>query len=176
MTRKTLMASLLALTLTGSMMTAAFAEIFQRSLTLDQGAGQFTVSDLGVGDTLVLRLVNPTNRALTFETTQNLGNQKSWLVPANSTATVEFVYTRPFDDDVEFVVRDPAQTGVEIAHGTFMRGGSNISTQGTTQQQTTTSSTFSQTEIERPVAEQQPMQMEHVQPATGSGVNIRGYW
>lgn len=119
MNYKRILAGLLGILFAGSIMSSALAEIFHRTLILGPGAGEFTVGDLGIGDTMVLTLVNPTNQPLTFETTQNLGNEKSWTVQPNSSRIVEFTYARPFDDDVEFVVRGPA--GPPIATGTMIR-------------------------------------------------------
>lgn len=144
--RKTWLIALLALCLTGSITTSAFAEIFQKQLILGPGAGEFVIEDLGVGDTMVLTLINPTNQPLVFETNQNLGNNNSWTVPANSRITVDYTYTKLFDDDVEFTVHETTPGAPTIAQGTLIRSGT----------------------AERPVA--YPTQP----PATGEPV--RGYW
>lgn len=124
MNRRTVFACILSLLmLVGSFVPAAMAEIFQRTILMGPGAGQFAIGDLGVGDTVVLTLVNPTNQPLTFETTQNIANQKNWTVAPNSQQTVEFTYTKPFDDDVEFAITS-AGGPTPIAQGTLIpRGG-----------------------------------------------------
>lgn len=123
MKRQTWMAALLSLMLLGSFVPQALAEIFHRTITLGPGAGQFTIEDLGVGDTMVLTLVNPTNQPLMFSTTQQIGGQQEWVIPPNSQQTVEFNYTVPFDDDVEFVVQEvgtPTAPGRVVAQGTLI--------------------------------------------------------
>jgi hypothetical protein len=120
MNRKFILGSILSLVLLGSTMNVdVFAETFQQSILLNQGAGKFNIGDLGIGDDVVLNLVNPTNQPLTFRTTENLGNEQCWTVPPNSSRVVSFAYTRPFDDDVEFVVEGPAG-GTPIAQGTLI--------------------------------------------------------
>jgi hypothetical protein len=105
MKKKTVLASILSLTLAAGITASAWAEIFQKTIIMSPGAGDLVIEDLGVGDTLVLTLVNPSSQPLIFETTQRIGDEARWSVPPNSQITVQFPYTRPFDDDVEFVVR-----------------------------------------------------------------------
>lgn len=117
MKTKTLLTGLLTLAMTVTLTTGAMAqEQFQGTVTLGPNmVGEFVIEDLGVGDEVILTLVNPTNQPLTFSTTEQLGEEASWTVPANSQRTVSFTYNRPFDDDVEFLVMDPG--GTRISQG-----------------------------------------------------------
>lgn len=151
MNRRAIFAGLLTLTLMGGMVPSAMAEIFERTLILGPGAGQFAIEDLGVGDSMVLNLVNPTNQPLVFETTENLGNQKTWTVPANSSIVVDFTYTRPFDDDIEFVVKPTAPGAAAIATGVLIPRGVG----------------------ERPAAVQQPVAAPTARPTAPM---VRGFW
>ncbi len=129
MNRKAILTSVLTLALAGNLLSAAWAEIFQRTVILSPGAGNVTIEDLGVGDTLALTLVNPTNQPLMFETTQPLGavgQETSWTVPPNSSITVDLTYTRPFDDDVEFVVRGTQPGAPVIARGVMIPAGQGV--------------------------------------------------
>lgn len=80
----------------------------EKILTLTPGRGVFSIDSLAVGDRITMTLVNPTGVPLRFDTVQRLGQDYSWLVPANSQQTVSFIYTQPFSDEVKFqVYQDP---------------------------------------------------------------------
>ncbi len=94
-------------------------ERFERTIRLGPNmVGELNIEDLGIGDQVTLHLQNPTNGPLTFRTTQPLGADKNWVVPAGSTRTINFTYTRPFSDSVDFVVIDNA--GATVAQGVLM--------------------------------------------------------
>ncbi len=164
MNRRSIFAGILSLALAASVVPNALAEIFQKTITLGPGAGVFTMEDLGIGDTVTLTLVNPTNQPLVFETTENIGNNKSWTVAPNSQVVVDYTYTKPFDDDVEFVVKQAGSPDAPaVAQGTLIRAH-----QG-----------------EQPVSYQQPAGATTQQPAvspSGGQIesapmnNVRGYW
>ncbi len=79
------------------------------SITLEPGRGQISMDHLSVGDNVVLTLVNPTDLPMRFETTQRLGSEKVWMVPAKSSKVVTYVHTNPVNDEVKyFVTVDPA--------------------------------------------------------------------
>ncbi len=124
-----------------------------------QGAGEFVVDDLDVGDTLILTLVNPTNKPLQFETTENVFNQKSFVVPANSQRVVTFNYTKPFSDDVTYVIREVAPSNVEVARNVL------IHRETTTQTTQTGPNQYTETQTTRTTTTQ-----------TGGTTNVRGYW
>lgn len=84
-------------------------EVEAAEITLEPGRGQISMDDLGIGDNVVLTLVNPTDLPLRFETTQRLGSEKVWIVPAKSTKVVNYVHTNPVNDEVKyFVTVDPS--------------------------------------------------------------------
>lgn len=161
MKRQTWFAGLLSVVLFVALTApAAWAEIFHRTITLGPGAGNFAIGDLGVGDSVVLTLVNPTNRPLVFETTENIGNNKSWTVPANGRVTVDYTYTKPFDDDVEFVVKEVGgPDSPVVARGTFIPAGMGAQDQPAAFQQ--------QPQV------QNGMQMRQMGPQVD---HVRGYW
>lgn len=113
------LSGLFAVAVIAGVSPAALADDYHRTLVLNEGAGEFTIEGVNPTDRVVLELVNPNNVPVTFRTTQNLGNQKEWLIPANSRQVVSFVYTQPFSDDVNFVVENPG--GVAISQGTLWR-------------------------------------------------------
>lgn len=170
MKKQTVISGLLSLVLLGTLTPAAMAEIFQRTITLAPGGGNFAIGDLGIGDEVVLTLVNPTNKPLTFETTENIGNEKSWLVPANNKVTVNFKYTKPFDDDVEFVVKDLSSTNAEVARGTFIPAHMGERTTSY-QQQTTVRQNQTTTPMQPTVRETGSTMTE-----TETQQNVRGFW
>lgn len=87
----------------------------QKTLVLEPGQGQFSIDNLGVGNQLVMTLINPTDTPLVFETTQRLGQEKSWTIPAHSQRCVSMRYTHPFSDEVKFLVSQ--EPGYAMAHG-----------------------------------------------------------
>ncbi|HEY9745353.1 MAG TPA: hypothetical protein V6C99_03960 [Oculatellaceae cyanobacterium] len=86
-----------------------------KTLTLHPGQGQFSIDNLGPWNTLVLNLINPTDEPLVFETTQRLGKEQSWVIPAHSERTVSYTYTNFFSDEVKFLVYQ--EPGYAMAHG-----------------------------------------------------------
>lgn len=80
-----------------------------KSLTMTPGAGQFSADHLHVGRQVVITLYNPNDYAMRFDTSQRLGKDYSWVVPANSQRTVSFRYWNPVSDEVKFLqYQDPS--------------------------------------------------------------------
>ncbi len=121
-----LSAIVLSLAVSIGIASAAFAQQdFQGTITLGPNmVGQFSTQDLNLGDTVTLTLVNPTNEPLTFQTTDRLGTNMSWAVPANSQRVVSFEYTRPFGADVEYMVQD--QHNLTISRGILFNVGDGV--------------------------------------------------
>lgn len=91
-----------------------------RTINLNQGVGRIVDEDLNYGDRIVLRLNNPTDQALTFETRYPLvGDTRTWTVPANSARTVEFDFRQVFSDDLTYIVRQE-QTREQVAQGVLI--------------------------------------------------------
>lgn len=87
----------------------------EKTLVLAPGQGQFSIDNLGLFNRLDLTLINPTDEPLKFETTQRLGEEKSWVIPAHSEQVVSMRYTHPFSDEVKFLVSQ--EPGYAMAHG-----------------------------------------------------------
>lgn len=84
----------------------ANADGYKRTITLQpNGSGSIYDSNMYVGDTIRLDLVNPTDRTLTFRTTRQIGPEKSFTVAPNSTRRVSFKYRR-FADSVDYITLD----------------------------------------------------------------------
>jgi hypothetical protein len=95
-------------------------QVFRETINMQRGAGQVIRQDLGVGDTVVFTLQNPTNQPLVFETKYPLaGNVNQWEVPANSTRTVTYEYIQPFSDDITYFIR-PVAGGANVAEGVLV--------------------------------------------------------
>lgn len=120
MSRKILLSFLglvLVIGLVFAAISSSAADRLDRTIVLNQGTGQIVARDLSYGDTLNLTLKNPTSSPLVFETRYPiLGSSRTWVIPANSQRTVSFEYKQPFQDDLNYTVRQQ-QTGVVITYG-----------------------------------------------------------
>jgi hypothetical protein len=87
----------------------------QKTLVLEPGQGQFSIDNLGAWNRVVLTLINPTDTPLVFETTQRVGKEQSWTIPAHSQQVVSYRYNNPFSDEVKFLVSQ--EPGYAMAHG-----------------------------------------------------------
>lgn len=119
-----LAAGLLTLAVSVGIGTNAFADVVQKTITMNQSANAVSFQDVEVGDTLQMTLINPTNDTLVFQTNQRLGNDLSWTVPPNSSRTIVYTYTQPFDQNVQFMVVNPSggSGGNIIAQGLMLPG------------------------------------------------------
>lgn len=79
-------------------------EVHTHEVTLEPGRGRFSIDDLGIGDNMVITLVNPSDLPMRFETVQRLGQEKRWVVPPKSTMNVNYIHTNPVNDEVKFFV------------------------------------------------------------------------
>lgn len=114
--RHIIVKGLLGFALVAGLSTAAIAATTcERTIMMGPGAREFTIRDLGVNDSVMLTLVNPTNCPLVFETSEALGPQNRWTVPPNSRQSVTFQYTHPYTSDVVFTIRQP--DGTTLAQG-----------------------------------------------------------
>lgn len=95
--------------------TSSGWNVRQKTLVLEPGQGQFSIDNLGPWNKLELTLINPTDTPLVFETTQRLGKEQSFTVPAHSQRVVSYRYTNPFSDEVKFLVSQ--EPGYAMAHG-----------------------------------------------------------
>jgi len=78
-------------------------------MTMTPGSGQFSADHLRFGRQVVITLYNPNNYPMRFDTTQRLGKDYSWVIPANSQRTVSFRYWNPVSDEVKFLTyQDPS--------------------------------------------------------------------
>lgn len=93
--------------------SASWPGAVTKSLTLTPGSGQFSGDHLRFGRQVVITLYNPNSYAMRFDTSQRLGKDYSWSVPANSQRTVAFKFWNPFSDEVKFLTyQDPASLAI----------------------------------------------------------------
>jgi hypothetical protein len=132
------------------MVQGANAAVLERSIELGPGASSFRLENVGLGDQVILTLVNPTNTPLTFQTTERLGPEMAWVIPPNSSRTITYTHNQPFQRDVGFMVMGP--TGVVVSQGVLIPSGTAVA----------------------PVSEIAPGTPVYVPVQTG--VPVRGYW
>jgi hypothetical protein len=140
-----------------------------KSLTLEPGSGQFSGDKLGFGSQVVITLYNPNPYAMRFDTTQRLGKEYSWVVPANSQRTVAFRYWNPFSDEVKFLsYQDPSS--LVIAQGRVSQPVTEAAVgPPAPEAQAVTTPSPESTVPNKAAEEQPPMQ-------TQSKSAVRGYW
>ena len=124
MRKRMLRLGLLSAALSVLITTAAMAKTFERTIIMGPGAGNFQIGNLGMNDTLVLTLVNPTDVPLTFQTTQQLGPEKSWTIAPRSQSTISYNYEQAFSNDVSFLVTQPS--GAVVAQGVLIPAGQGV--------------------------------------------------
>lgn len=147
-----------------------------KSLTMTPGPGQFSADHLHFGRQVVITLYNPNEYPMRFDTTQRLGKDYSWVIPANSQRTVAFRYWNPVSDEVKFLsYQDPSSL---------------VISQGSVKQPETTAAMIGPpapaVSAAVPVYPQPPSYTpappevigpQPQQPATGQGRSaVRGYW
>lgn len=92
---------------------ASWPGAVSKSITLTPGSGQFSADHLHFGRQVVLTLYNPNSYPMRFDTSQRIGRDYSWVVPANAQRTVAFRYWNPFSDEVKFLTyQDPGSLAV----------------------------------------------------------------
>jgi hypothetical protein len=138
-------------------------------------AGQFTHDDLAVGRRLILTLVNPTDNPMQFETSQRIGQEYSWVVQPQSQKRVSFIYTKPFSDEVKFLVSD---LGIPPATVTMRRQAEALAAQGATiqSQQTTISSQQGTIQSQASALQNSNMRSATEPSMVESQSAVRGYW
>lgn len=148
-----------------------------KSLTLTPGSGQFSGDHLHFGRQVVITLYNPNAYAMRFDTSQRLGKDYSWVVPANSQRTVSFKYWNPFSDEVKFLTyQDPAS--LVISNGNVSQPPESTALIGPPAPQTAAEPVYQQTpntpaqEMIGPPSAQQAQET----PRQHGQSSVRGYW
>lgn len=100
-----LLAGLLAATVTAGCFSVAQADTFFRTIDLQNNSvGIMPINEINVGDDVRLQLINSSNERLTFQTTQQFGDEARFVVNPRTVKTVEFEYNRPFEESVNYAV------------------------------------------------------------------------
>lgn len=147
-----------------------------KSLTLTPGTGQFSADHLHFGRQVVLTLYNPNPYPMRFDTTQRLGKDYSWVVPANSQRTVAFRYWNPVSDEVKFLTyQDPSSLVISQGRVTQPQTEAIIGPQPSVSSLESTSTQPANTSSQELIGPPQP---QNAQPPmrTQAKSAVRGYW
>ena len=151
---------------------AFWGDVETKTLVMEPGRGQFTLDKVGMGDTVQLTLVNTSNLPMRFETTQRLGREHEWVVPAHSSKIVSYRFNNPLNDEVKFMVSaDPTAALALQAQQMTAPVATNYTT--TT---TRTSETFVQPAPVVAPAPFEPAPVATERTVTESRATVRGFW
>lgn len=147
---------------------AFWGDVETKTLVMEPGRGQFSLDNVGMGDVVQLTLVNTSNLPMRFETTQRLGREHEWIVPARSTKIVSYRFNNPVNDEVKFMVSADPTAALALQAQQMAPVASSVTT--TTQ----TSETFVQPAPV--VTPYQPAPVATGRTVTESRATVRGFW